>query len=311
MTVTAVRDADAVEEAVVLEHRWESGTATPVAKMVTVNVDELDTRGVTVSKTDLEVTEGTSSRYSLALESAPDNGQVTVTIKSSSADVTVNPSQLTFTARGAAQSVTVTAIGDDDAEPNASVTLSHAVRGADYGNVNVKNVKVTVREANTHGIMIDPEMMPTIEGESGTYTVKLDSQPTGTVTVQVRSDSSELTVTPSQLKFTASDWNTEQTVKVRAEHDDDAQDEPLATITHTASGGGYDLSKKVRVTIEDDDESNVRTIPQALTITEGGAASRYTLVLLTEPTGTVSVQVSVPDVDIDRYTCRCGVKNQG
>ena len=25
-----------------------------------------------------------------------------------------------------------------------------------------------------------------------------------------------------------------------AEHDDDAQDESLATLTHTASGGGYD-----------------------------------------------------------------------
>ena len=33
--------------------------------------------------------------------------------------------------------MTVTAIGDDDAEPNASVTLSHTVRGADYGNVRV------------------------------------------------------------------------------------------------------------------------------------------------------------------------------
>ena len=51
--VTAVRDADAVEETVVVEHRWDPPGATgPVAKMVTVNVDELDTKGVTVSKTE-------------------------------------------------------------------------------------------------------------------------------------------------------------------------------------------------------------------------------------------------------------------
>ena len=298
--VTADRDADAEEEAVVLEHRWDSATG-PVVKTVTVNVDELDTRGVTVSKTELEVREGQSNRYSLVLESAPVSGSVTVTIKSSSDDVTVNPSQLTFTARGAAQIVTVTALGDDDAEPNDPVTLSHTVRGSDYGDgndVRVDPVKVTVSEKDDHGIVIDTTNMPDMEGESGTYAVELESQPTGTVTVQVRSDSSKLTLKPSQLKFSASDWNKEQTIRVRAEHDDDADDE-LVTLTHTASGGGYDGESLIeRVSIEDDDKElkGLRTIPQALTLTEGGAASRYTMVLRTQPRGMVRVQSSVPAV---------------
>ena len=42
----------------------------------------------------------------------------------------------------------------------------------------------------------------------------------------------------------------------------------------------------------------MRAIPQALTLTEGGAASRYTVVLQTRPTGTVRVQLSVPDVSV-------------
>ena len=72
----------------------------------------------------------------------------------------------------------------------------------------------------------------------------------------MRSDSSDVTVRPSQLKFTTYDWNKTQTVKVRAGHDDDAEDDPVVTLTHTASGGGYDrVSEEVRVAIEDDDES--------------------------------------------------------
>ena len=66
--VTAERDANAVEEKVVLEHRWNVATG-PVVKTVTVNVDELDKQGVTVSKTDLEVAEGASNTYSLSLQS--------------------------------------------------------------------------------------------------------------------------------------------------------------------------------------------------------------------------------------------------
>ena len=101
---------------------------------------------------------------------------------------------------------------------------------------------------------------------------------------------------PSQLKFTTSDWNKGQTVNVEAGHDDDTQDDPFVTLTHTASGGGYDgVSKKVRLTIEDDDQTRIgaRTSPRALTITEGGATKRYTVVLLAQPTGTVRVQVGV------------------
>ena len=112
----------------------------------------------------------------------------------------------------------------------------------------------------------------------------------------MRSDSDELTVRPSQLKFTTSDWNTVQTVRVRAEHDDDAEDDPVVTLRYTASGGGYDgISENVRVTIDEDDDVTpigARVHPKSLTIEEGGSTS-YTLVLLAQPTGTVRVQVDV------------------
>ena len=196
------------------------------------------------------------------------------------------------------------AIGDDDAEPNSTVTLKHTVRGADYSGVRASDVKVTIREENTRGISLSTETLSSLstetlsvlEGERTSYNVKLTSQPTGTVTIQVLSDSDDLVVRPAQLKFTTSDWSTDQTVRVRAEHDDDAEEDPVITLRHTASGGGYSsVSTTVRVTITEDDDvgtTGARVRPGALTIEEGGAEQLYTVVLLTQPTGTVRVQVS-------------------
>ena len=99
VTVTAIRDADAVKESVVLEHRWEAGG--PIVKTSTVTVGELHTRGVTVSTKELEVSEGESNTYTLTLDSAPAGGDpVTVTVTASSTDVTVEPAQLRFTSQG-------------------------------------------------------------------------------------------------------------------------------------------------------------------------------------------------------------------
>ena len=161
VTVSTDQDEDAVEERVVVQHRWSSDG--PVVGTVTVNIDELDTKGVTVSTTDLEIGEGAgaSDTYSIALESTPANGEtVTVTISSSSADIIVSPSQLNFTTRGSFAQVTVTAIEDADAEPNAGATLTHTVRGADYDSERVDRVNVTVREEDTHGIVTDPDALP-------------------------------------------------------------------------------------------------------------------------------------------------------
>ena len=73
-----------------------------------------------------------------------------------------------------------------------------------------------------------------------TYTVNLDTQPTGTVTVDVGGVSGEISVQPTRLVFTPLNWdaNTGRTVRVFAGEDFDADDD-TATLTHTVSGGDY------------------------------------------------------------------------
>ena len=75
--------------------------------------------------------------------------------------------------------------------------------------------------------------------------MKLEKQPTASVTVTVGGESGEVTVdtdsvtTGSQqtLTFTTTDWDTAQTVTVSAGQDADSADD-TATLSHTASGGG-------------------------------------------------------------------------
>ena len=307
VTVTADDDENAVRETATLTHMV--GGAIVASGMLRVTVGERDTRGVTVTPTSLEVTEGGTGRYNIVLDSQPvgdDEDRVTVTVTGASGDVTVAPSQLTFTGTNwfTAQEVEVTASSDDDGEPDAPVTLSHTVRGGDYDRTRADSVRVTIKEIHTRGIVVDtmqhedPELpsgaaapLTIGEGETGTYSVNLESQPTGTVTVMVRGMSGDVSVSPVRLIFTTSNWNAAQMVEVKAGQDDDAETDPVVTLTHVASGGGYSgvTSDAVTVTITEDDTKGVRVTPRALSVTEGAGAARYTVVLTTEPTGTVTI----------------------
>ena len=299
VTVTADEDEDAVPDTVMVTHKFGGVTTTNSTLRVTIR--ENDTRGVTVTPTSLEVTEGSSGTYTAVLDSKPTD-TVTVTISGASGDVTLTQSQLTFTTDTwfTAQEVVVNAADDADGEPDAAVTLRHTVRGGDYDRQRVDNVRVTIRENDTRGITVDttpsdPETRSSTlmiaEGGTGSYTVKLDARPTGAVTVMVRGASGDVTVDPSRLIFTASNYGEEQTVEVKVAQDADGEDDAAVTLTHAASGGGYNgvTGGMVTVTTTDNDPKGVTITPRALTVTEGMPASAYSIVLHTEPTGTVTI----------------------
>ena len=298
VTVMAAEDDDGVDDIATLTHTV--GSELVVSRKLAVTVTDNDRRGVTVSRTSLEIPEGADGTYTVALVTEP-TGTVTVAIAGASGDVTVKPSQLTFAVTGTnawfnAQQVTVSAADDDDGVPDAAVTLRHTVRGGDYDRLSgVDNVRVTITENDRRSLTVMPDSLPIMEGETGTYTVELDSRPTGTVTVRVRGASGDVTVDPSRLIFTTGTWSTPQEVEVTAGQDADAEPDSVVTLTHAASGGGYNgvTGGTVTVTIGEDDidQKGVTVTPTALTVDEGGPAMSYTVVLNSEPTGTVSVRL--------------------
>ena len=233
----------------------------------TVTIAEDDVKRVTVSTDFLRIVEGGAGTYTVVLDTQP-TSDVTVTVGGVPSGVTVSPAPLRFTPMNwrTPQTVTVRSPRHDPDGDDAELRLTHRASGGGYDGAPVRYVTdntqprtsllVVVRDNNRKGVTLSASELEVIEGASGTYTVKLDTRPWGDVTLTVGGTSGEVTVSGSPLTFTSANWNEPQTVTVEAADDADLIDD-TATLTHSASGGGYGsvkLGKKVvTVTVRDND----------------------------------------------------------
>ena len=144
------------------------------------------------------------------------------------------------------------------------MTLTHTVSsGADaaYVGVSAGSVSVTVTDDDSVGVTISETSLDIEEGNSATYTVSLDSEPTGSVTVTVNAPANtDVTAEPASLIFMVDDWDTPQEVTVAVAQDGDAEDDD-ATVTHSVSGADPAYAAvsvaDVAVSVTDDDKSTV------------------------------------------------------
>ena len=318
VSVTASEDDDLTDEpAATISHTVSSSDAlyrNAAAADVSVTVRDDDQNiGVTISKTSLTIEEGDSDTYTVVLGSQP-AGDVTVTIAGhSGTDVSLDKTTLTFTDQdwNTAQTVTVTADHDDDEDNEDDVTLTHTVAStddSDYDGITADSVTVSITDddGTPPGVTVSKSSLDLEEGEQGTYTVVLDSQPAGNVTVTIAGHAStDVSLDKTTLTFTDQDWSTAQTVTVTADHDDDNEDEDDVTLTHTvtsAADSDYDgiTADSVTVSVTDDD-ARVDIYPTTVTVPEGHAV-RYTVVLNAEPTGDVTVTINDPTDNTDVTT---------
>ena len=280
-----------------------------------VSITDDDTAGVTISETSLEIKEGDSDDYTVVLDSEP-AGDVTVTIDGvTGTDVSLNKTTLNFTSGNwdTAQEVTVTALQDDDAVNEEVATIKHTVSSSDdnkYDGLTADTVPVTVTDDDTVGVTISETSLDIEEGDFDTYTVVLDTEPTGDVTVTIGGvTNTDVTLDKTTLTFTTSNWDTTQTVRVTAGQDDDAVDEAVVNVTHTVSSSNdtkYDglAVANLPVAVTDDDTVGVTISETSLEIEEGDFDT-YTVVLDTEPVGDVTVTidgVTDTDVTLDKTT---------
>ena len=266
-----------------------------VVQVATVTLVDDDEPGVVVTPRSLEVPEGESRTYSVVLASQPSaDATVGMTTVLTGTDVIVDPDVLTFTTMNwnAAQTVTVTAEEDDDAEADDPVTLTHTVSGGDYASVAVDDVVVTIVDDDTAGLVLSPPSLTVAEGDAASYTVTLATEPSGPVTVTISGTAStDLSLDETSLTFTASNWNAAQTVTVTAGEDDDGATD-TATLVHTASGGDYAaVTADLAVTVTDDDTAGIVLSPPTLSVAEGGEAT-YTVALSTQPSAPVTVSIT-------------------
>ena len=304
-TLTAKRDL-AVEESETVKVTGRTGLSNSSVAGTEVEEAEVSIRntppGVELSPTSLTVEEGDSGIYTVVLDTQP-TGTVTITASSGDTTVaTVTPPSLTFTASSwdTPQTLRVSSVENDVASEDQTISVSHGISGGGYGSVSVADVTITVNDDDTPGVSVWQESLSILEGEGGSYTVVLDTRPSGPVTVTASSgDTAVATVTPSSLTFTTTNWNTVQTVRVSSVKDDDvASGDERVSISHTVSGyGDVSSANAVTVTVSDDDTAGVSMSPTSLTLNEGDSDS-YTVVLESEPTATVTITPSSDNSDM-------------
>ena len=308
VTVTPLEDDDGESESVTLNHAifgadYQDLDDVALAFTATDN----DTRGATLSTTSLNVQENGTATYTLVLDTQPVNGNVSVAVASSATAVaTVEPATLTFTAQSWNVPQTVTVAGvDDAAADDSAANVTHTPTGADYGSVTISSVTVVVGDDEPAGLKVSPTSLTVAEGATATYTVRLNTAPTGAVTVTVGGATAKATADTdtgttgdqTTLSFDATNWNTAQMVTVTGAEDADGADETVG-LTHAVTGTGTYASLAairrfgVAVQVRDDETAGVVVSPTSLTIDEGGTAT-YTVRLSAPPaTGLVPVNVA-------------------
>ena len=236
--VRALRDDDAAAGRATLGHSASGSDYGGVsAPAFSFEVRDGDAPALAVSASSLAVNEGFSAAYSVALATRPVGGPVTVSLSSSdAAAATVSPATLTFTAGNWDAPRTVTVLGVAD---GSATVRARGVR-ADYDSV-AASVSVAVRDSGAAGVRVEPPQLTVREGGSGSYRVRLNTQPTATTTVTATATSTALAIdddgTPQSrtLTFTTEDWGVGQAVTVSAGEDDGSEDGAF-TVTHAVSG---------------------------------------------------------------------------
>ena len=217
----------------------------------TVEVTDVNV-GVRLGTDTVDVDEGGTANYTVALQSAPTH-DVTVNISSDNPDVTVDETSLTFTPDNfAAKTVMVTVAKELEAAEDRSdemATLTHAISSDDlrYSGLSDQAVTVNVTD-NDPSLTLSATELDVMEGESGDFTVKLAADPDSDrenedgVEVKVEvSGSDGVTVEPAELTFTSDNWDEAQTVTVMAVLDEDDRDGTATVTLKALVGTGDDI----------------------------------------------------------------------
>ena len=175
---------------------------------------------------------------------ATENGTATA-----GADYDAASGTLTFAADSTvAQTIRVTVTDDAVAEGDETFTMRlHDPRGATLADGEA-TATINDDDDDARAVRVQPTALTLyVGGSAATYTVVLTAEPTAEVAIAATvSGSTAISVTPTELRFTAADWASGRTVTVTAAAA--ALEGDTATIRHTVSGGDY-AGEAVSVTV--------------------------------------------------------------
>ena len=277
ITVTPVKDDNAAGETVTLTHTLSGGDYAGIAAdSVTVSLTDSDARNLVLSEESLAVTEGdaTGVGYTVKLATQPSD---TVTVAISGHDgadltlsgTTLTNNQLTFTTTnwGTAQTVTVKA-GDDDNADNESETLAHTASGGDYVNI-TKDLPVSITDDGVP-VTFDPDTVTREVNENTGANQNVGAPVTATYT-----GTGTLTYTlggTDAASFEIESSTGQIKTKSGVSYDHEAKATYTVTVTASDGNGG---TATATVTINVNDVNEPPLAPTGLTATAVGHSRIY------------------------------------
>ena len=271
------------------------------------------------ARNELTVPEDGEASFKVKLSAAPASTLTVKVVRRTGAahdvDLTVKSgASLTFTTTDWDTAQTVTLQADDDSDSRHG-TAAFDLEGT-YALHNYLTdfhvgalATVTAKEQDDDfQVTLSKTKAAVPEGGTATYTVVLGTQPAANVSVVVARKSGgdadlaadtdpDTAGDQDTLTFTTTNYDTPQTVTLRA-NDDEDDENGSAVFTHTATGGGYLQQVVEELTATEADDDRLVLEPTEVTVPEGGTAT-YTVALAEQPTGDVTVTVARASGDGD------------
>ena len=238
-----------------------SGGLTVTGTVLTLLDD--DEVGLVLSEMSLTVDEaGAPATYTVQLATLPAD-PVTVNLTSQdTAIATVSPETLLFNPSewDRVRTITVSPVNDDvdNIGDKREVAITHEAMGGDYLEVTA-TLAVVLRDDDTAAVRLMPEELQIAEGDTGSYTLGLTSEPLAVVVLNLTrlgDGVDELDWDPKLLTFEPENWNQPQTVTVTVSEDIDTADE-VALLRHTSTSQDPKYDRigiaDLEILIDDDD----------------------------------------------------------
>jgi len=276
----------------------------PVATVSATIIDS-DIGGLLISRPGggtVTATEGgASDTYMFQLRSQP-SVPVTMTITSTDNQATTSAYLYSFTPTdwNIPQYATVSAINDFLEEGNTYANLRYTLASVDPNFNLTVNQAVSIIDNDAAGLTLTlPNGVINIAeaGPSDSYFVKLNSQPTATVSVSMVAQT-QAAASPTTLTFTTANWNVNQEVILTAIQDYiiEGANTQLISYISTSTDPKYEgKTASFTANIADDDTlypgvSIVET-DGGTTVVKDATTDTYSLQLTSKPTSTVKVKI--------------------
>ena len=190
------------------------GTASTDATLSDLTLADVDSKPVALNP----AFESTTVHYTASVPHSTDSVTLAATKNDSNATAAITDDVDTSTPDEAELALVV-----------GSNTLTVTVTAEDGSTTQTYTVTVT-RAVEPGNVLVSKKVLTITEGSFGHYTLVLDRQPAGDVSVVNRTSVSGLVVSTRNLSFTTSNWSTPQRVTVTATKDEDTSNETIALI---------------------------------------------------------------------------------